>query len=588
MCGIYGFVNTDGMKVSIDSDEYSDFFSCRLRHRGPDGSGRVSDEKNYLFGHRRLSIIDLSGNAQQPIKSDESSMTFNGEIYNFKDLRAQYDLVGSEFSSDTRVLFELLNKNGAKCLNELNGMFAFAYRNKKGETLLVRDRYGVKPLYYTKINGVLYFSSEIKPLQDYFGLKKFNEPVYQDLLDHCKSDFSKETIFEGIFQVPSGCYLKISQHNMSVVRWYQIKKKRTASSIEKYEDLLTSAIERRLISDAPVCISLSGGLDSTSIYTLINERLDTKIHAFTCTHETTETNEEPRVQKLVDYYGSNLTKVESKFPAAESLASIERSVLATEYPIWSISALDYDALYKSMSAKGFKVALEGHGADEFLSGYGYMMRQMIVDQFRAFKFKDAVTLQRYLMQVEPNMLQNGALLFLKFSIGNILSSMGIKGDIRSSFNTRLDACNKDILPMVLRCFDRLSMKNSIESRAPFMDVNLVEASLGLDAKYMLSEQGGKTVLREILKKYGHSEIASYKKKLGFASDLNSINYRRGFWESVQGDTYFSANRSRYPIILSHLRQLSNPSNKNFGEKFFYSLYRELGILIFERNISNVY
>lgn len=580
MCAIYGMVNYHSGINSEIAQQFLNFCSSNLSHRGPDGFDAHIGHNN-AFGHSRLSIIDLSSSSTQPKIDSNSIMTYNGEIYNYKEIAE--DLSDVELplnSSDTLALFYFLKKFSVSYLDKLNGMFAFAFANKEN-SYLVRDRFGVKPLYYAWVGDTLFFSSEINILRDYFKLNRLDEVEYSELREKNICDHNSKTIYKGIFQIPAGSYLTINKYSVTISKWYTPKARCSATTEEKFEDNLVAAIERRMVADVPICISLSGGLDSSTLYCLSNERLGVTLPAFTCTHETHKTNEFERASYLSSYYSGELTAVPSKVSEINSIKDFEASILATEYPIWGVSSLDYDNLYHAMHHSGYRVVIEGHGADEVLSGYGFMLRQAIVDAIRSGEIGLSIKLVHNLIAVEPNLLKKNALTLTKFWLGCLLSGFKLRGDTRSSSKVRIDAIVSDILPSILRCFDRLSMKNSLESRAPFLDYKVVEQGLGMNGEQLLTNLGNKSILRKILNKYGHFNITENTQKLGFASDLELLLKNVRFWNSIKEDSFFIKNYERFPYINKALNLKNYHLN---SEKDIYEIFREIGFLIFEKNL----
>ena len=516
MCGIFGF-------NSIELSGQDIFFDL-MAHRGPDARGmiRVND---WTLGHLRLSIIDTRDLSNQPFSKDGAFLVFNGEIYNYKELKREY-FNNEKFStsSDTELLITMLNKFGMQSLNKLNGMFAFAYLSPNGELYLVRDRYGVKPLYYCNTNETFFFSSEIKPLLSVMGKDNLDLSIVESFYKDTATDFDSRSGYNGVNSVERGTYIKIIKSNITKIeKWYlgkdsRLDKKQSGNLVDACEEILTDAIRLRCIADVPLAITLSGGVDSTTIYTLIKERLNVPIQPFVFKHSSRSTDESHLAINLARKYGDEPIVIEQ---SGDYLGDLKSALYHLEFPIWNPSAIAYYAMYREISKRGFKVVIEGHGADEQLGGYTYMIRAALLDALKKFDFLYFIELFRVLHLTNHPGLGQSVMGLRKLK--NLISIFLSLTQKTNSFEEVLrDSFDYKILPIVLRAFDRLSMANSIESRMPFMDFRFVEFSRALPVQQKLNKLGNKAILREILKKYGHEEIYLNKTKMGFASDLPAL------------------------------------------------------------------
>lgn len=528
MCGIFGFTS-----VSDESTLRSQFISS-LKHRGPDGEGVVNVDA-WTLGHLRLAILDTSDAAQQPMAQAASVIAFNGEIYNYLELRGEYvSGIQLESTSDTEVLISLLNLQGIKCLNKLNGMFAFAWYCKKTKNLyLVRDRFGVKPLYWMKLEDKFYFSSEISTLASLQDNLSINDECLNAFMRDTATDYDQNTMLTGIFQVQPGHYLQISENlNITNTKWYlgndhdvDMTKLITQQARDDYfEDLLTDAIKLRLRSDVPVCLTLSGGLDSSLIYVLAKERLGANVKPFSFVHIGKNTDESEKVSKLVAGYGDTFCAIQSDHELGSK--DVIEAARYLEYPIWNSSAVAYLDMYKAIQKSNFKVVLEGHGSDEILGGYPYMVEAACREHFSkaefALAFSAFITYQNTLHQGVNKKAHSKycSTYLLKLFIKGILDTFKNQ---RFQFQECLrESRDYKILPIVLRAFDRLSMSQSVESRAPFMDYRVIEFAQQLTPNDLITPLGNKSILRRILKKYNKNFIFEDKVKLGFSSDLPSF------------------------------------------------------------------
>jgi asparagine synthase (glutamine-hydrolysing) len=534
MCGIFGY------NQASDHVRNTTFFAD-LAHRGPDATA-IHQTGRWTLGHLRLSIIETSSASNQPFLKDGNALVFNGEIYNYLELTRDQLSPGSlRTSSDTEVLITLLNRDGLSCLNRLNGMFAFAWHNHQTDTLhLVRDRFGVKPLYYTTIGDHIYFSSEIKPLARLQNTITLDEGIITSFMNDTATDFDERSGLIGIQQVRPGHYLTItSSGTVSEHCWYQGSDytvdtsifRDEAKTLTAFEDLLTDALRLRHRADVPICITLSGGLDSTTLYVLAKEKLQSKIQPFVFAHPGAATDESDRATALARSYGDQPIVITSSL--TQGRTTLTEALQHLEFPIWNPSAVAYLDMYKAIKANGYTVVIEGHGSDEQLGGYPYMIEAAWKQALLSLRFRFAYTLYRTWLSTQNLALgqrpPTSSLVRDWLTMGKGLMR-GIAKTLLAprkwqylSFNALVrTSFDYKILPIVLRTFDRLPMAASLEARCPFMDYRVVEFIRALPLQYKVNEIGSKAILREILKKYGHASIYQNRAKMGFASDLPTL------------------------------------------------------------------
>jgi asparagine synthase (glutamine-hydrolysing) len=528
MCGIFGYQGIEN---------HENLFFDLLKHRGPDAHACIK-KSNWTLGHLRLSIIDIDSLSNQPFEKDGAVLVFNGEIYNYIELKEKY-FPGEIFrtQSDTEVLISLLNKFGLSILDDLNGMFAFAYLDRCGQLYLVRDRFGVKPLYYCRINELLYFSSEMKPLLALLNDCELDESIVEAFMIDTATDFDDRSGYKNIKSLMSGHYILVNKEvEQNQKKWYfGLDKKRSYGGkkqlVEECEEILLDAIRIRCRSDVPIAITLSGGIDSTLIYTLIKERLGLKIQPFVFQHNDKKTDESTLAIDLAKGYSDTPIIVSQSTPPLQDL---KRALWHLEFPMWNPSAVAYFSMYREIAAMGFKVVLEGHGSDEQMGGYPYMVDAAAVEALQNKSFLDYISYLKVSLQTNHSGLEQSIAglsllryVLLQFKRAYFGKPVDANGLINHSFDYK-------ILPIVLRTFDRLSMAHSLESRMPFMDYRFVEFARKLPVHAKVSEIGNKALLREILKKYGKEAIYGNKKKMGFASDLPAIFRDKDFSNYIQG------------------------------------------------------
>ena len=526
MCSIFGYLSTNtGNSLK---DTFIEVAINEMFHRGPDNTDVLEIDSFCTLGHQRLAIIDIDDEANQPMKFQNLTIVFNGEIYNYIELKKELIDEGVKFDtcSDTEVLLKGYVKYGYSFLNRINGMFAFSiYDEVEKKLILVRDRFGVKPLHYTTQDSVFYFSSEIKPLIKIKNNIEKNLNIYNSFFDEMATDYDEETFIKDIYQVEKGSIIEIYNNGINKKKWYhgndfsfdESLLKSKEKTLELLENTLTSAIDFRMRADVPICLTLSGGIDSTTIYTLIKEKLNKDITLFTYIHPGSPTNEYKKVKKLVDSYGDGVVTVQSE--DSNNFKDIEDDLDAVEFPIWGLSTRAYVDMYNTIKKAGFKVVIEGHGSDEQLGGYPYMVESAFYDYLKRGNFFKAYEMLKIGRSTGHSGLGNKYdFMFKKFS--KAIAKFIIKNKDIKCFQENIDwTVEFKILPIVLRAFDRLSMNSSLESRAPFMDYRVVELFKKLPIEYKINSIGNKAILREILKKYNKTYIYEDKEKMGFASDV---------------------------------------------------------------------
>lgn len=464
-------------------------------HRGPDHTGSYMDDGFAAIGHNRLSIIDLSADANEPFQDNSGRyfLTFNGEIYNYRELREELkDLYDFKTSSDTEVLLASFINWGEGCLSKFRGMFAFAIWDSKQKKLFAaRDRFGVKPFYFTREGGLFYFSSEIKALKHLPGRDKPNEKVWANYFVHGSYGMPDETFFQKIEQLPSGHLLHFSEGKLSISKWYnfeaEVAKINNNLSFEeareKYAALLKESIQLRFRADVPVGFNISGGVDSSLLLALVNMFEERKnINAYTFYTGDERYDELPWVQKMIITTQNPLTKIKLSVEDVEKTAyAISR---VQDEPFGGIPTLAYSRIFEQARKDGVIVLLDGQGMDEQWAGYDYYFQPKNSDNtiqgignespFR----KNALSPQFAALAEKP---------VYPTPFDNDLQNM----QYRDLFYTKI--------PRALRFNDRISMAYGVELREPFLDHKLVEFAFAMPAKFKIRDGVGKYMLREILK-----------------------------------------------------------------------------------------
>lgn len=533
-----------------------------IHHRGPDGDGELVDREVGL-GHRRLSIIDLGGGAQ-PISNEDGKLwvVFNGEIYNFVELRAELESFGHEFKtkSDTEVIVHAYEQWGADCVKRFNGMFAFAvWDGNKRELFIARDHLGIKPLYHAHIGGKLLFASEIKCLLLHPDCPRVVDFEALAELFTFRYVPSPKTLFRGIAKLPPGHSMLCSREGVKIKRFWEwtpkIRKKvREEELIDEYQNLFEDAVRIQLRSDVPLGLFLSSGIDSSVLLAVMSKYAPGPVQCFTIGFKGGEkTNEVEDARESSRLFGAEHFSM--NVGADDYEKYYERYMGDLEEPVGHEPAAAFYFVSKITSER-VKVALTGQGADEPWAGY---------DRYKGIKLSSlysklpgAVTggllplvakmtgrTERFKRGVaslsEPDMLTRFAKVYSFFSAD--MKAQLYTGALREAFDVdhfgtrkalgRLQADVKDLDPLtqmlyidtranlpddLLMVADKTSMANSLEVRVPFLDYRLVEFIESLPPSMKLRGFTGKYLHKKAMMKWLPKQIA-YRKKKGFAHPI---------------------------------------------------------------------
>ncbi|HLP10979.1 MAG TPA: asparagine synthase (glutamine-hydrolyzing) [Flavobacteriales bacterium] len=536
MCGINGVYFGDSSKeINRAMFEHS---LKSMAYRGPDHCGMMF-EKGIALGHNRLSIIDVSANANQPFFSADRrfALVFNGEIFNYRELKNQLALNGEQFltNSDTEVLLKMLIQQGVKALHKLNGFFAFAFYDfEKHQLLVARDRFGEKPLFYAldQENKSLVFGSELKAVAAFVPQKKLDHASLRLLL-HLSYIPSPHTIIEGVKKMNPGECLIISKTSAELQKWYELPQEFEIENsdereIEKKTRLLVeAAVSRRMISDVPVAGFLSGGIDSTIVSALakkINPGYETFSLGFT---ENKFIDESADAVFAAKQFGIKHNVI--KLSENEMLESVHDLFTLTDEPFGDSSRIALYSLCKKIKGQ-FKVILSGDGADEVFAGYnkhyalyragkknmanalvragGGVHRLLpksrnspLANKFRQLeKMYNSLKrndFERYWFLAGFNVMQAGELLNVGDNAfkDNLRNSVNVPG-----FNKYLYYDLKLVLPGdMLYKVDTASMYNSMEIRSPFLDHELIEYAFTLPGELKIKNGNKKHLLKTTFK-----------------------------------------------------------------------------------------
>ncbi|MCK9453834.1 asparagine synthase (glutamine-hydrolyzing) [Sulfurimonas sp.] len=547
MCGIIGSVNCNNKDLFQSSLQLID-------HRGPDNQS-VFEYENILLGHTRLSIIDLETHSNQPMEMDELVIIFNGEIYNYIEIKDELLKLGYKFktNSDTEVILKSYQQWGQSCVNRFNGMWAFAILDKKEEILfLSRDRLGVKPLYYIFKDGKFLFASEIKALLPFLENKVANKEELIRYLVYGTQEHKKETMFKDIYRFPSS-------HNMTYdtktnkfefQKYFSLlAKDNEVSETEaknQLKDLIDSSINLRLRSDVKIGMALSGGVDSNIIVSNVHTK-NPQIESFSSIYEDNDQiNENNNIDKTVKKLGLNQHYILSDIDGL--IKDIEHIVYMQDEPFDTLGIYAQYKVYDEMKKSGVKVSLDGQGADEIFAGYGtyraIVMRENFYNltfwkdylkYYKSFLFQDV---KLCLISLFPSLFEK--LYFQKRAKKLFNKKQTFISSGKSSFsgfenlNKKLLNDVSEYLSVLLRYVDRNSMSKSIESRGPFLDYRVVEFALSLPSHLKYKDGFSKYILRKTFEGSVDKSIIWNKEKKGFPVPQNEWCNNHEFLKKIGG------------------------------------------------------
>ncbi len=567
MCGISGIYRISGAEAGDEALIRA--MNKAQAHRGPDDEGVWTGSRCSL-GHKRLSIIDLSSDGHQPFISDDGRyiLTFNGEIYNYIELRDE--LRGQGCSFRTRTDIEVLMRSfihwGEDCLSRFNGMFAFAiYDTLTHELFFARDRFGIKPLYYFEKEGVLVFASEIKALKAFPGWRpEVNEHAIFDYLCFNRTDVHDETFMRQVKRLPKGCKARISQGVVRISKWWNPLDYLTPAPMDRQQEaeetireLFLSSLTLRMRSDVPVGSCLSGGLDSSIIIGALFHHLNPGSHfrTFTASFPGFSLDETAYVDALNQEYPFENHRV---FPdAASAFDDLERFVYTNDEPTTGPSFYSQYRVMQLAREKGITVLLDGQGGDESFAGYQYfhgfnftgllhrrqylklsgeiakaLLRRQDKEAFYTFIFQNVSPLRRkkLLKRTLPHISH-------EFFYDNIENSLIFKEFFEAEdLNHSIARHFQYKLEHLLRMEDRNSMAFQIEARLPYLDYRLVEFLLSLPAEMKIRKGENKLLQKRALGQYTIPKILDRRDKIGFGTPGREWMQHTG-WSLANAEHY---------------------------------------------------
>ena len=548
MCGIAGFFGPP-------DHELLERMNAAIWHRGPDDHG-FSESPAMSIGMRRLSIIDVAG-GHQPMETADGKLriVYNGEIYNYRDVRAELIEKGRRFHTecDTEVLLQAYAEWGTDCFRRLNGMWAAAIADLREDRLvLCRDHFGIKPLYYARAGERILFASEVKSLwQDPALPRAVNEQMVFEYLVQGLHDHSPETFFQGVRHVPAASYIVIQDGRIEdpVSYWQPQLRRDGAMTPEAFHDLFKKSVARRLVSDVPVGAALSGGLDSTTIVALMTDLLREHlpdaaslrghVKTFSAVFDGDPIDERAYIEEAIAKTGADTTYTS---PSSQTFVDeMEDMVWHLDEPVVSTGPYAQWCVMRTAKEQ-VKVVLDGQGGDELLAGYvPYQMvylRQLWRQRKLGRLLREAVLARDVIWPVVRRTLRQrkGAIPARSLLKDAFLAAHHPALDTRPDDNLK-ERLRQDLttysLPALLRYEDRNSMAHSIESRVPYLDQELVEAILGLPDGEIIRDGWSRIILRESMRRLLPDRIRLRRWKVGFTTpESRWLFARRAVFESL--------------------------------------------------------
>jgi len=509
MCGISGLFGQAWSPAELGA------MISAQRHRGPDADGRFLDASGCAgLGHNRLSIIDLSPAGQQPMSNADETLriAFNGEIYNYLELRAELSDYPYRTNTDTEVILAAFEKWGEGCVDHFLGMFAFLiWDSRKRRLFAARDRFGVKPLYYHhRHDGTLFAASEIAALHAAGVCTSPKASVWATYFAHGHHDHSEKTFWDQAYSLPAGHTLTWQDGRIQIRCWYDLATavgseydERTIEVVEEeYLALLQESVKLRFRADVPVGINLSGGLDSSVLLGLVQkiQGADSAVQAFTYVTGDPRYDELPWVQQMLAHTAHPSVVCEFR---AEDVPALAASVQAHESePFGGLPTLAYARVFEHARAQGVLVLLDGQGMDEQWAGYDYYLSEL---NSHANSQPASILQGTKQSPLRPECLMPG---FRSLAVP-LAASRPFPDGLR---NRQYQDSRYTKIPRALRFNDRVSMRSSTELREPFLDHRLFELALRQPADRKIIPGERKWMLRKIAKRLVPENLANTPKR----------------------------------------------------------------------------
>ncbi|MCL6266235.1 asparagine synthase (glutamine-hydrolyzing) [Flagellimonas myxillae] len=590
MCGILG---------TVPSTEHNHFKHAldTLTHRGPDSYGIENIADKVSLGHRRLSILDLSENGHQPMfhESRRYAIIFNGEIYNFLEIQKELEALGHSFrsSSDTEVLLKAYIQWGEDSVLKFNGMWALAIWDAEENSLFMsRDRYGKKPLFYAEVGGKFVFASEMKAIFPFMERLEVSEDFHWMKKNIFFYEATEKCLIKGIKRFPAGHSGHYKNGNLKLNRYWNTLDnlvevpKTYEEQVERFRELFMDSCKLRMRSDVTIGTALSGGLDSSATIGAManlaknnNSYSDDWQHAFVASFPGTPLDESHYAKMVTDHLGIGATFIDIE--PLKHWDKIEEYFYLFE-DLYITSPLPMIMLYGAVKENGTTVTLDGHGADELLSGYQQGTLESLWDaKFNLKNTKDILDI--YQGSINEDKVQYNRVNNYKLYLDFMIKKMGKKvlgkkmpsvDNAHGSFG-KLDnhaqylyaMFHENILPTLLRNYDRYAMINSVEIRMPFMDHRIVSFVNSLPYSSKIGNGYTKRIVRDALDPFLPKEVTWRKSKIGFSSpivDWMQNELSEWFMDLVNSSSFLQSELVSDPEQLRNkITAIVNKENHNF-------------------------
>ncbi len=643
MCGIFGVLNFSEVNVDMNSLQNSVNI---IKHRGPDDEGyavfnthkKIREERygdtsvskkgtyvlsgspdvfNLAFGFRRLSILDLSVNGHQPFFNEEKNICiiFNGEVYNYIEIREELKQKGYKFrtGTDTEVIMNSYIEWGEECLSRFNGMWGIAlYDMRKDILFCTRDRFGVKPFYYYKDDKVFVFGSEMKSVIEYFKkdtsfVKKVNKEITYDYFLNSFTDHTENTFIQGIKHLPPSHFIRVSNHEFSIKKYFTLEVNKELGKYDEnkfkrikdsFSDLIYDSVNLRLRSDVAVGTCLSGGLDSSAVVSIISTLLkdDNELNklqigsmqkTFSAVYDDRSIDERSFIEKIVKATNCDSHYI---FPdKADFTEDAGKFIFQLDEPIGGTSPYAQWNVMKLARQNNVTVLLDGQGADESLGGYEVYFGFLYANLFKQKNFTELISevsknfnkgieislrgLRYYLNSRNKNMKSPVSKYYNTDFLRDYSGKSVLDYRTTENLNEKLyEDLTQYILPSLLRYEDRNSMNFSIESRTPFLDYRIIKLLFETEGIYKIHNGFSKWILRNSMEDKLPAEVAWRRDKKGFPTPERNwlMRLKSDFIETV------NENREELNVFLNTDLILSNydkiVSNPDIKSHFLWKIY----------------
>lgn len=596
MCGIFGVVGHVSRELGV-------ICTNKLTHRGPDGMG-FWHSAEVALGHRRLSILDLTDNAKQPMSYADNRyhITFNGEIYNFIEIRTELEGKGFNFTSesDTEVILASFVAWGESCVDRFNGMWAFAIWDNKEKTLfLSRDRFGKKPLFYTNLPGAKFaFASEMKALFPLLNQVEANISLVKDKSRIFTYESTEECVIERIKRFPAGHNGWLKSGSIELKRWWctldnlPIIPAKYEEQVEQFRELFIDSCLLRMRSDVPLGTALSGGLDSSATISSMayisrlgkSPRMgDSWQHAFVASFPGTPLDETKYAKMVTDHLGIDATIIE--IDPLKAISDIDHFFYMFE-DLYITSPIPFMQTYSAIKAHGTSVTLDGHGADELFGGYNFDYLIALKDAGWNLKQAHEIVGTNYnslpIGTEQFNKMPSKTRFIAEFHAKNLIkkfirqSTVDMNKDSQhpnwqglGHLNQQLYKSTHDtILPTLLRNYDRYSMTNGVEIRMPFMDHRLVTLAFSLPWSSKIRGGFSKAIVRDAMAPYMPHEVTYRKTKIGFNSPI--VDWMKGplkpfFLDTISSQAFKESNLIEPKEVDTAIRKVIESPHAKFSD-----------------------